>query len=257
MGTTSKALSLLDLFSQETPDIGLSDIARRAGMNKATAFRLMTDLAAQGFVEQSGTARAYRLGPAILRLAALREATVPMREVAMGVLKSLSQATGETAHVSLLQVDQLSTLAYTYSNTHGTQVRMEDAKILPLHATSSGLAVLAFSPTEFVDRTLSQPLAASTADTITDPAKIRDQLERCRLQGFAVSVGGFEQDVHSYAAPFFDARAACIGAVAVAAPVARMDDALQSKIQREVLKSASRLTRLLGGLPPAHFQPVT
>lgn len=257
MGTTSKALSLLKLFSRASPEIGLTDFARRAGMNKATTYRLLTELAAHGFVEQVGSGREYRLGPAFLRLSALREAAVPMREVALGVLNSLSKATGETAHMSLLQGQQLSTLAYTYSDAHGTQVRMEDAEILTLHSTSSGLAVLAFSPENFVDQVLSCPLEARTPDSITDPDLIRQQLGQFSQQGFAVSVGGFEQDVHSHAVPVFDAGSACIGAIAVAAPVARMDDALQSLIQRELLEHTPRLTRLLGGFLPTHFPTAT
>ena len=100
MGTTSKALSLLEFFSRATPEIGLSDLARRSGLNKATTYRLMTELAAHGFVEQVGTGREYRLGPAFLRLAALTEHAVPMREMAQAVLSELSEATGETAHVT-------------------------------------------------------------------------------------------------------------------------------------------------------------
>ncbi|WP_457647858.1 IclR family transcriptional regulator [Profundibacter sp.] len=257
MGTTSKALSLLELFSRATPEIGLSEFARRAGMNKATTYRLLTELAAHGFVEQTGSGREYRLGPAFLRLSALREAAVPMREVALGVLNDLSKATGETAHMSLLQGDLLTSVAYTYSDTHGTQVRMEDAEVLMLHATSSGLAVLAFSPADFVDQVLSQPLKARTPDTVTDPAQIRQQLKQIRQNGFAVSISGFEQDVHSHAVPVFDSSSACIGAVAVAAPVARMDDELQSLIQTEVMSHTTRLTRLLGGFAPPSFPTTT
>lgn len=256
MGTTSKALSLLDLFSRATPEIGLTDFARRAGMNKATTYRLLTDLAAHGLVEQAGSGREYRLGPAFLRLSALREAAVPMREVALDVLKSLSTATGETAHMSLLQGGQLSTFAFSYSDAHGTQVRMEDAEVLTLHATSSGIAVLAFSSADFVDQILSRPLKALTPETITDAAQIRQQLEQCRQQGFAISIGGFERDVHSHAVPVFNSESKCIGAVAVAAPVARTDGALQSLIQHELLDNTTRLTRLLGGFPPKHFRSI-
>lgn len=257
MGTPSKALSLLKLFTRATPEIGLSEFARRAGMNKATTYRLLSDLAAHGFVEQVGSGREYRLGPAFLRLSALREAAVPMREVALGVLNDLSKATGETAHMSLLQGELLTSIAYSYSDAHGTQVRMEDAEALMLHATSSGLAVLAFSPAEFVTRILSQPLKARTPDTVTDPDQIRQQLKQVCQQGFAVSVGGFERDVHSHAVPMFDAASNCIGAVAVAAPVTRMDDALQSLIRAELLSHTTRLTRLLGGFLPARFPAAT
>lgn len=253
MGTTSKALSLLDLFSRSTPEIGLSDLARRAKLNKATTHRLLTEMAAHGFVEQTGSGRAYRLGPVFLRLAALREASVPMRDVAMDVLHRLSQKTGETAHMSLLQGEQLFTTAFTYATAHGTQVRMEDAEELTLHATSSGLAVLAFSAADFVDQALSGPLSALTPETIIDPAEIRRQLVPFRKQGFAVSVGGFEVDVHSHAVPLFDALSVCIGSIAVAAPVTRMEAKLQRLIQCELLEKSAQLTRLLGGFPPTGF----
>ena len=62
MGTTSKALSLLRLFSNSQTDIGLTELSRQSGMNKATVYRLMSDLAEHGFVEQIGPDRLYRIG---------------------------------------------------------------------------------------------------------------------------------------------------------------------------------------------------
>ncbi len=253
MGTTSKALSLLELFSRATPEIGLSEIARRAGINKATAHRLLGELAAHGFVEQVGPARSYRLGPAFLRLAALREASVPMRDAVRGVLRSLSDVTGETAHMSVLHGSVLDTIAYSYASAHGTQVRMEDAEKLLLHATSSGLAVLAWSAPDFVERVLAGPLVKRTPDTLTDPGEIRARLAPIRARGFAVSVGGFEADVHSHAVPIFDSASAPMGALAVAAPSARMCPDLAALIQGELLEKGARLTRLLGGFAPASF----
>ena len=90
MGTVTKALELLDLFTREQPLIGLSDLARQSGQNKATCFRMMTEMQALGLVEQTGPSKAYRLGPAVLRLAALREAAVPTRDAAMPVVQNLA-----------------------------------------------------------------------------------------------------------------------------------------------------------------------
>ncbi len=253
MGTVAKALSLLDHFTRARSEIGLSDMARLSGLNKATAYRLLCELQEGGFVEQTGSGREYRLGPAVLRLASLREATVPMRDLAAQVLQSLSAATHETAHMSLLQGDRLTMLAYAYSPRHGTRVTMEDAQVLTLHATSSGLAVLAFSPSALVDRVLAAPLEARTEDTLTDPAALRAALAEVRRTGIAESVGGFEKDVHSHAVPMFDASANVIGAMAVAAPVARMDDALKALIRRELRQKALGLTRALGGFLPDSY----
>lgn len=253
MPTVTKALSLLQHFSRARPLIGLSDMARLSGLNKATAHRMLTELQAAGFVEQAEAGREYRLGPALIRLAALREQAVPLRDVAADVLRALSDATRETAHFSILQGDVLLATAHAYSPLHGTRVTMEDAQELMLHATSSGLAVLAYSPADFVDQLLVGPLPARTPQTVTDPAAIRAALARVRAMGIAVSVSGFEMDVHSHAAPVFDAKGRAMGALAVAAPVARMDAALAAEVQAAVFAAGSRLTRLLGGFAPADY----
>ena len=253
MGTASKALSLLNYFTRSSPAIGLSDLARLSGHNKATVYRLLTELAQHGFVEQIGSGREYRLGPAFLRLAALRENAVPMREIAMQTLTELSNVTGETAHMSLLNGEVLSSFAYTYASAHGTMVLMEDAEVLDLHATGSGLAVLAYSPTKFVNEILRTPLTKRTPETETDPEVIRAMLPCIRTTGIATSIGGYEQDVHSFAVPIFDAESNCTGAVAIATPVARMTDALGEQIKSELTTRTATLTRLLGGFPPDTF----
>ena len=68
MGTVGKALDLLDLFTRGQPQLGLSQLARASGLNKATCHRLLTELESRGLLEQTGPAREYRLGPATLRL---------------------------------------------------------------------------------------------------------------------------------------------------------------------------------------------
>ena len=83
MGTVGKALELLDLFSRSRPQAGLSELARLAGVNKATCYRMLGEMALHGLVEQVGPSREYRLGPALVRLARVREAAVPMRETLM------------------------------------------------------------------------------------------------------------------------------------------------------------------------------
>lgn len=229
-------------------------MARLSGLNKATVHRLLSDLQAEGFVEQVGASREYRLGPAFLRLAALREATVPVRDLATQVLTDLSHDTGETSHVSLLHGTTLSSVAYAYASRHGTRVTMEDADVLTYHNTSSGLAVLAYAAPDFVDTILAGPLEARTPETETDPAQIRRLLPEIHDQGMAESVGGFEADVHSHAVPLFDARQQVIGAIAVAAPTARMTADHKARIQHALRHHAIRLTRLMGGFLPDDFR---
>lgn len=239
MGTVGKALDLLDLFTRSEPSLGLSQLARASGLNKATCHRLLTELASRGLLEQVGSAREYRLGPAVLRLSALREAAVPTREAAMPVLRRLAEATGETAHLSHLVAGRLQTLAFAYAARGGVKVMMEDADFLPFHSTASGAAVLAFGG-----------LPQAQVAAAPDPEALTARIAAARAKGYAETVSTFEKDVHSLAVPLFDATGACTGALAVAAAAPRMTPDLHATIARELTKAGAEITHLRGGQPP-------
>ena len=233
MGTVGKALDLLDLFTHQHVQMGLSTLARAAGLNKATCHRLLTEMESRGLE--------YRLGPAVLRLAALRESAVPTRDAAMPVLRRLAEATGETAHLSHLVAGRLQTLAFAYSARHGMKVTMEDADFLPFHATASGAAVLAFLPPEKADGIY----ALSPA-----PQILRNRVAEGLRRGWAETLSTFEQDVQGFAVPLFDATATCIGSLAVAAAAPRMTPDLHATITAELTRAGAEITALWGGQLP-------
>jgi DNA-binding IclR family transcriptional regulator len=251
MGTVGKALDLLDLFTRQQPQAGLSEIARLAGINKATCHRLLTEMESRGLVEQTGPNREYRLGPAVLRLAALRESAVPTRDAAMPVLRALAEETGETAHLSHLVAGRLTTIAFAYSARHGMKVTMDDADFLPFHATASGLAVLAFLPEAEREAILSAPLPRLTDDTETDPVRLRDHVARVRVTGHSETLSSFEADVQGFAVPLFDARGAVTGSLAIAAAAPRLTPDLVAQIPAGLARAGAAITDLWGGtLPP-------
>jgi DNA-binding IclR family transcriptional regulator len=251
MGTTSKALTLLDYFDRTHTVIGLSDLARVSGINKATCFRLMSELIEHGLIEQLAESREYRIGPAVLRLAALREAAVPLRDLAMPILQRLANATGETAHMSHLVGGKLMTLAYAYSSAHAMKVMMEDAEVLPFHATSSGYAVLAYLPAKLTDAVLAGPLAMVTKATLTRPEDIQPRLAETRRLGHARTANTYEADVASLALPLFDARGECSGAIAVAAPVTRLTEDAAKRTLVALIAAAREATQAWGGQIPS------
>ncbi|WP_405108304.1 helix-turn-helix domain-containing protein [Phaeobacter sp. BS52] len=111
MSSATKTLALLSHFSADRPEIGLSQLCRIAGRDKATTYRHLQALETAGFVEQNPTTKHYRLGPAVLQLAQVREATVPRKLGAQLPLSQLADVTGETAHVSVVSGSTLYALA--------------------------------------------------------------------------------------------------------------------------------------------------
>lgn len=246
MGTITKALELLTYFSPMRGSIGLSEFVRLSGRDKATVHRHLTELEENGFLEQNLTTRAYRLGPALLRLSSVREAAFPMRALLGPIVTELGNAVGELAHASLLQGDVLSPISHHDPRLHGTQVHFDVSEILPLHATASGLAVLAFAPDALRSRILSRPLAAHTDQTVTDPEDLKARLDRIRATGVSQLEGTFDKEVASQATPLFGEDGQLVGALAVAIPTLRIDDQKRARIAEKVLSAGRAASLSLG-----------
>src|SRR5690606_32437779 len=144
VSTTAKALGLLNLVASLDQDIGLTDLARHAEMDKATARRLLVDLQTFGFVEQDETTRRYRIGAAPVRLARVREQRFPFVTVAGPHLRALAEASGETCHLAHYVGGELWSVLVE-SSSRANRVNVDIGVPLPMHATASGQAFLAYS----------------------------------------------------------------------------------------------------------------
>lgn len=256
MGTITKALDLLGCFALDRAEIGLGEFVRLTGRDKATVHRHLTELAENGFLEQNPDTRAYRLGPALLRLSTLRETLFPVRRLLRPIVTMLSDATGELAHASLLQGDAMSPVVHADPCLHGVQVHFDTSELLPLHATSSGLAALSFCADTFRDKVLTRPLSIHTDQTISDPDHIRHLIEETRKYGICTVTGAFDEGVSSVGAPLFGEGGRVAGALAVAIPTVRATPEKLRDIAQRLLTEAQHASTALGGVFPTSFSPL-
>ncbi len=247
MSTVDKALGLLRHFSVEHPEFGLSQLARLSGYDKTTTLRCMTALERNGFVEQHPETRKYRLGFAPLNLARIREQSFPLATVLKPYLDRLAEETGETAHASLLSGSTLMTVAIS-EPPRATRVWVDPSEPLPLHATASGLAVLAFTPE--ADRAalgLGERLETFTEHTPDTLAALNEQLEAIARSGIGFCDQTFELEVIGTAVPVFGWSGVPIGAIAVAALASRYDEALAMRIRQALVAAGREVSRQIGG----------
>ncbi|MEZ5447799.1 MAG: IclR family transcriptional regulator [Thiolinea sp.] len=252
MQTVDKAMQLLNLFSINQPEIGLSELARRAGFDKAATRRFLVALQKHQFIEQNPQTKAYRLGTGFLHLAKVREATMPLEAVLNPLLNQLSAATGETAHASLLVNQLLSSIAISFPEK-ANRAHLELGEVLPLHATASGIAMLAFSAPALLD-SLPQRLPVHTDGTATDRTQLQRLIDAARQQGFAVGSGIYCTEVTGIAVPYFGADGQPLGALAVATPNSRLTEALMQRIQAQLLQACQQITHSIGGQLPESFR---
>ncbi|RVD20303.1 IclR family transcriptional regulator, partial [Mesorhizobium sp. M4A.F.Ca.ET.020.02.1.1] len=94
--------------------------------------------------------------------------------------------------------------------------------VLPMHATASGIAFLAFTEEHIRNGVLAGPLPAFTPCTICDAATLAEHIAVARARGHSTGTQGFEEGVMSVAAPILGADGFAIGTIAVAAPRVRI-----------------------------------
>ena len=248
MSAASKTLELLEFFSPAQPEIGLTQLCRLAGRDKATTYRHLQALETAGFVEQNPLTRQYRLGPKLLQLAQTREITVPRKSSAEAPLRALADITGETTHVSILSGQSLFKLTSFESPQHSIRVII-DIDEFPLHATASGLCALAFGPERLL-ATAHKNMHAFTPETATQQSMLQELIDSARQSGFSRAMGSFEADVYSQAAPLFDQTGAFAGAVSVATVATRFTPELERLIQKNLRTASRQITQNWGGMVP-------
>lgn len=253
--TVLKALSLLEFFSEVEPEIGLSELARRAGLDKSAVHRMLGAMTESGLVEQQSDTRLYRLGAGVLRLARVRETAFPISSLVENVLAELSEKTGETAHASLISGNSLGNIG-TRESKRGNRVSLIAGEVLPFHSTASGIATLAFGDENLLKKVLSRQLVSKTRFTITDTDQIKERVALVRKNGFSESNQTNEEDVHGMAAPVFDRSGLACGAVSVSTPSHRVTEDGRALSIRAVLRAAREITAGQGGRVPKQYEAI-
>ncbi|WP_197742818.1 IclR family transcriptional regulator [Lentilitoribacter sp. Alg239-R112] len=250
MGTITKALEMLGYFSSSQPEIGLTQFVSLSGRDKATVHRHLVELTENGILEQDQKTRLYRLGSKILRLAAVREITHPLRSVAEPIVRRISEQVGELAHFTILQDMSAQSVCFYDPQIHGTHVHYNASEIFPLHATSSGLAILAFGQSDIRRAVRELSLPTYTNKTITDHAQLDAMISDVQKTGFSFLKSAYDVEVSSQAAPIFGSDGQAMGALSIAVPNVRMYEGRDGALKKALSQGVHELTQAIGGVVP-------
>ena len=241
MGTVSKALGLLEFLKDPDAILGLTEISRLAGFDKATTRRLLLELAANGFVEQDISSRAYLLGPTLQMLGHAREKRFPLFRTVQPFVRDLAEQTGETVHAAEYCAGVLVSICNEQSQK-ANRVILEHGQKLPLHATASGMAFLAASSSAFAESVFRKPMQVFTPNTVNDPGTLLSVMRETRKRGYSISDQSMEDGVHSVAAAIVSNSGKPVGTVAVAMPTSRVSPSaieLFGKLVRQTAEDIS------------------
>ncbi|MGY1806976.1 IclR family transcriptional regulator [Blastococcus sp. SYSU D00669] len=208
LGDTSssvgKALSLLNAFIGANNEVlGVSEIARRAGVAKSTAHRLLAVLEGHGLVERAGDgwllgAHLFRLGNTVAMCRPHR-----LRDRALPYMQALHIATQAMVNLGVLHGPQVLYIEKLAARG-GLESPARVGGCMPIYCTAIGKAMLAFSPDDLFDSVVAAGMPGRTTQTITSPDVLRQELVQIRRTGFAI-----------------DRQESKVGMACVAAPILR------------------------------------
>lgn len=232
--SVGSALDVLECFATDG-ELGVSDIARRLGVAKSTAHRLLQTLASRGFVEQDAHSGQYRLGIHVYELGSLALARNALRHAALPFLRQVATATGLTVNLAVHDGPDV-VFVERIENSDGVRILGHFGRRLPAHTTSSGKAIAAWNPSADASRRRAgfPPRVSRTVRTEADWDRC---LETVRKVGYAVSHSESFDGASSVAVPVMSHRQS-VASVSVFGPT----DVIEPRIDRivPVLVAASR-----------------
>lgn len=240
-----KAIRVLECFSLLEPRLPLTDIARRVGLPLSTTHRILTTLRAVGLVEQEGDRDLYRLGLKLLELGSMVLANMEVHREALPYIEELVRETGETVHLGVFDGSQVVSIE-KIDSPHGLASNVTIGKSAPAYCTGVGKALLAYQSDSTVERVCDLGLQKYTRQTITDPGKLRRELDRVRAQGYAVDNMEHQPDVRCVAAPIRDHSGQVIASLSVSGPATRMTKDRVAPLAFRVREVAAKLSARLG-----------
>ncbi|MFD4198308.1 IclR family transcriptional regulator [Amycolatopsis thermoflava] len=251
MTAAGRLLAVLDAFTPGRSLLTLSEISRRAGLSLTTAHRLAGELVNWGALERDDDGR-YRIGLHLLELAALAPRGLELRELAQPFLEDLFHST--RAHVHLAVRDGHEVVYVETLRARGTvTVLSRLGQRWPLHATGTGLALLAHADREVQEQVLEAPLKRFTHKTITDARELRRVLAEVRRTGVAVAEEQLTLEAVAIAAPI---RGAGDEVVAALGLVVHVDECDPRALVPVMTAAARGISRALGAPSAADVRGV-
>ncbi len=242
------ALGLLDYFTEERLQLGLSALARLSGLPKANVFRHLLALEEKGYIKQDAATKKYQLGFKPLELAYLVNKQFSLRDVVLPYMKRLKEETNETVCLQVEDSGRGICIERLESNNRLLYLPPLGSREY-LHAGASRKVLLAFLPEERIAEIIDAGLPAVTAKTVTDPEQLRRDLKLIREKGYAVTEEEHVEGVSAISAPVRGRDGKVVASLSIVGPAFRFNREKKEKYLEKLLQTVREISRELGYLP--------
>ncbi|UUX33406.1 IclR family transcriptional regulator [Fundicoccus culcitae] len=242
--TVDLASELLMKFNRHQPSWSAKALAKALNQNYSTIYRIVKTLHKHDFLAYDDTTKTYSLGISIWQLGQVVDNSMNLESLIRPYLTKLKDLTGESVFftirkgyrgITLLAVEPENKVKFT----------AETGASVPLFPGASYRSILAYQPEEFVEELIEGGLPQYTPNTMTNPNKLRKELEKIRVDGYARSEGEYTPDVIAWAVPIRDFENKVNCSVTLSGPTYRANNLDQNQAIYQLKETALEVERIL------------
>ena len=244
-----RAAAILRELGAGQPRLGVTELAERLGLAKATVHGLLRALEEDELVERDVETGKYRLGPALLQLGNAFLDGHELRARSLLWADALASRTHEAVRVGVPNGTTVLVVHHVFRPDNSVQI-LEVGAAIPWHACALGKACAAHAANGGLEELLDGERARLTGRTVVDAGDLRRALDRIRHDGVAIEDQEAVIGEAEIAAPVFGHDAHAVGAIGVVGPVERLlpGGEPDEEVLAAVKEAARGLSRDLAGV---------
>ncbi len=245
----TKALWILEMLASSRVGLSLPEIVKKTGLPKSSVHCILVTLQRQGYLFRNENTSRYMFGLKLFSLVNMAVSGLKLRQQAAPFLHRLTQQTGTTAHMAILEHNE-AILIEKIDPVGAARKATWLGKRMEVHCTGIGKAIIAYLPQERLNELLEErPLPRHNENTIASPKRLKEDLAATAKRGYSIDDEEDEIGHRCIGVPVFDETGQVIGAISIAGTIAQITAENAQELAQRVKSAAASISRVLGYHP--------
>ena len=240
--TADRALTILQMFSDEKLVVPATEVAELLGVARSTAYRYLQTLVQADFLSEDGRG-GFRLGMKVLQLSRLARRSYGLSDIAVPAMRELTERFHQTVLLTGRMGNSVVCLEREEAVEQYVRLSYERGTVLALNAGASAQVLLAWLDDSELDKLLKNvELRKFTDASITEPKALKKRLAEIKENGFAITLGEVDAEAMGIAAPIFSSAGSVVAALSVVLIRSRVTTEKIDEIVEAVVDTARGLS---------------
>nr|WP_026682906.1 IclR family transcriptional regulator [Priestia megaterium] len=242
-----KALKIVELFREGAQELSLKEISNQAKMPKPTAYRLLTTLEQNGYLNKTKETEhdvKYQLGLKFLELGNLVSDRLEVRGIALPYMEKLAKEINEVIHLVIVNQNE-ATYIEKVESSRALRLNTRIGRSVPLYIGSGPKLLLAFLTSERQETIINQSELISTHHPI-NKEQLKEEVKQIQKNGYAYSIGEQDEDTTGISYPIYNFQQKVVAALAVSGLSSHFEGINLELIKQETAKTAAEISQKLG-----------